>query len=74
MIVTEPETEPEMLEMTETDSKSSEVETENDAEDMFVIMERFRMVAATDTDMPVMETEGIDLMILMGKYLQTVDV
>ena len=27
-----------------------------------------------ELDMPVMETEGIDLMILMGKYLQTVDV
>lgn len=73
MIETEPKTESEMLEMTETDNKSSEVERENDAEDMFVIMERFRMVA-TDADMPVMETDGIDLMILMGKYLRTVDV
>ncbi len=66
----EQETEPEIQDVDETDGKAPEIESE----DMFVIMERFRMIVATDTDMPVMESDEIDLMILMGNYLRTVDV
>lgn len=47
---------------------------ESDAEDMLAAMERFRMVTVSDADIPVMETKGADLLILMGSYLQTVDV
>lgn len=47
---------------------------ESDAEDMLAIMERFRMMTASGADIPVMETEGTDLRILMGSYLRTVDV
>lgn len=46
---------------------------ESDTEDMLVIMERFRMMTASDTDISAMDTKGTDLLILMGNFLRTVD-
>lgn len=48
--------------------------SEPDAEDMFAVMERFRMVAAADVEKSTADTKEIDLMIVMGNYLRTVDV
>ena len=62
-------------EMYEAEDEAPEIKEkqENDMEDMFIIMERFRMMTATDADTPVAEVEGTDLLILMGNYLRTVD-
>lgn len=72
----EQETEEEILctgnpttEISETVDKS-----EPDAEDMFAVMERFRMMTAADAENSVTDTKGTDLMIVMGNYLRTVDV
>lgn len=56
-------------EVSETVEKS-----EPDVEDMFAIMERFRMMTAADAENSVTDTKGTDLMIVMGNYLRTVDV
>lgn len=62
-------------EMDEAVEEASEANTKqgNDTEDMSVIMERFRMMVATDADTSVTELEETDLLILMGNYLRTVD-
>ena len=52
----------------------SREQQESDAQDMLAIMERFRMMTASGADIPVMETEGTNLLVLMGSYLRTVDV
>ena len=45
-----------------------------DVEDMFAVMERFRMMTAADAEISVAGTNETDLMIVMGNYLRTVDV
>ena len=62
--------------MSKTDDVATKIETgqENDAEDMFAIMEHFRMMTTIKVDGPVVESDEIDLLILMGNYLRTVDV
>lgn len=67
---------PKVQKKSETERKAAKTATtrENDAEDMFVIMEHFRMMVTADADMPAVESEGMDLLILMGNYLRTVDV
>lgn len=72
----EQETEQEVQKMEKADAGMLEsVERqENDAEDMLAAMERFRRMAASDTEIPAADTKGTDLRILMGNYLRTVDV
>lgn len=56
-------------EVSETVEKS-----EPDVEDMFAVMERFRMMAAADAENSVTDINETNLMIVMGNYLRTVDV
>ena len=76
MIEIEQESESEIQKMSKTDDVATKIETgqENDAEDMFAIMEHFRMMTTIKVDGPVVESDEIDLLILMGNYLRTVDV
>lgn len=74
IVETEEERESEVLEIERADDDAPESAQERPPEDMLVIMERFRMMVAVDSDMSVLEMEEVDLLILMGNYLKTVDV
>ncbi len=74
IVETKEELEPEVLEIEGANDEVPESAQERTPEDMFVIMERFRMMVAEDSDLPASSMEGVDLLILMGNYLKTVDV
>lgn len=74
IVETEEERELEVLEIERADDDAPESAQERPPEDMLVIMERFRMMVAEDSGMSVLEMEEVDLLILMGNYLKTVDV
>lgn len=72
----EQETEEEIVDTGNRTAEISETveRSEPETEDMFAVMERFRMMTATDAENSVTDTKGTDLMIVMGNYLRTVDV
>lgn len=74
IVETEEERESEVLEIERADDDAPESVQERTPEDMLVIMERFRMMVAEDSGMSVLEMEEVDLLILMGSYLRTIDV
>lgn len=62
------------IEETLDEMSESEGRQESGAEDMLTVMDRFRLMTASATDIPIIDTKGTDLLILMGSYLRTVDV
>lgn len=60
-------------EKTDIGMPESEEKQENDGEDMFAVMERFRMMMTADTKISFADTKEADLLILMGNYLKAVD-
>lgn len=72
----EQETEEEIVDTGNRTAEISETveKSEPDAEDMFAIMERFRMMTAADDENSVTDINETNLMIVMGNYLRTVDV
>lgn len=60
-------------EKTDIGMPESEEKQENDGEDMFAVMERFRMMMTADTQISFADTKETDLLILMGNYLKAVD-
>lgn len=72
----EQETEEEIVDTGNRAAENSETveRSEPETEDMFAVMERFRMMTAADEENSVTDTKGTDLLIVMGNYLRTVDV
>lgn len=72
----EQETEEEIVDTGNRTAEISETveRSEPETEDMFAVMERFRMMTAADEENSVTDTKGTDLLIVMGNYLRTVDV